>query len=89
MKYIRKIDYSQRNQNTITCMYYKNSKSLENSIDNSSIQISNFRLGLLFLTNFPQQNFPSLSLGEYPLPLNDIWKTLPVVTYEENFVEHP
>ena len=26
--------------------------------------------------------------GEQLLPLNDIWKTLPVVTYEENFVEH-
>ena len=61
MKYMRKIDFSQRNQNPI-----KNSKSLENSIDNFSIQIFNFSLRLLFVTNFPQQNFPSPPLGGVP-----------------------
>ena len=39
MKYMRKINFSQKNQNPITYMQYKNSKSLENSIDNSNIQI--------------------------------------------------
>ena len=58
---MRKIDFSQRNQNPI-----KNSISLENSFDNSSIQIFNFSLSLLFVTNFPQQNFPSPPQGGIP-----------------------
>ena len=38
MKYMRKIDFSKKkNQNPITYVQYKNSKSLENSIGNSSI----------------------------------------------------
>ena len=37
---------------------------------------------------FLQQNFLFSLLGEYPLTFNAIWKTLPVVTYEQNFVEH-
>ena len=45
-------------------------------------------LRLLYAKNFPQQNFTSSPLGEYSLPLNDIWKTLPVATYDENFVKH-
>ena len=80
---MRKIDFSQRNHNPI-----KNSKSLEISIYNPSIQIFNFSLRLLFVTNFPQQNFLSTLLGEYPLLLNDIWQALPVATYEESFVEY-
>ena len=89
---MRKIDFSQKNQNPITCMWYKNSKSLENSIDNFSIQIFIFSLRLLFVTK--EKTFPpskishSPHLREYPLPFNAIWKTLPVGTYEQNFVEH-
>ena len=64
-------------------MQYKNSKSLESGIDNSSTQISNFSLRLLFVTNFLQQNFPSRHCGEYPLSLKDIQKTLPVVTLKK------
>ena len=61
VKYLRKIDFSQRNQNPL-----KNSKSLEKSIDNSSVQIFNFSRRLLLLTSFPQQNLPSPPLGRIP-----------------------
>ena len=43
--------FSKKNQNLITCMYYKNSIYLENSHDNSSIQVLIFSLRLLFVTN--------------------------------------
>ena len=67
--------------------------SFENSIDNSSIQILIFNLRLLFVTKektIPPAIFPILPCrwGEYPLPLNAIWKTLPVEIHEQNFVEH-
>ena len=42
--------FSQKNQNPITCMQYKNSKSLGKNIDNPSIQIYIFSLKLLFVT---------------------------------------
>ena len=70
MKYIKKIDFSQKNLKPITCMQYKNIKSLENSIDDFSMQIFMFSLRLLFVTKkekkSPQQNFLSSSLGEIP-----------------------
>ena len=89
---MRKIDFSQKNQNSFTYMYHKNSKSLENNIDNSSIQIFIFSLRLIFV--FKEKKFPRCKIsyspywGKYPLPLNAIWKTLSVVTNEQNFVEH-
>ena len=68
MKYLRKINFFQKNQNPVTYIWYKNSKSLENSIDNPSIQPFIFSLRLLFVTKekkiIPQQNFPFPPLGE-------------------------
>ena len=89
---MRKINFSQKNQNPISCMWYKNSKSLKNSIDNFR-QIFTFSLRLLFVTKektfpSPSKIFHSPHFAEHPLPLNAIWKTLPVVPYEQNFVEH-
>ena len=40
------------------------------------------------IKKFPPAKFFIPPLGDYTLPLNTIWKTLPVVTYEQNFVEH-
>ena len=78
MKYMRKIDYSQKNQNAITFMQYKNSKSLENSIDSSSIQIFIFSLRLLFVTKekkFPPAKFPIPPTGgNIPYPLRLVGK---------------
>ena len=42
--------FSKKKQNLITSMYYKNSIYLENSHDNSGIQILIFSLRLLFVT---------------------------------------
>ena len=73
-------------------MQYKNSKILGNSIDNSSIQIFIFSLRLLFVTKkktfSPRKISHSPHWGDYLLQLNAIWQTVPVVTYEQNFVEH-
>ena len=76
MKYIRKINFSQNNQNPITCMWYKNSKSSENSIDNFSVHIFIFNIRLLFVTKEkippPPAKFRFPSIGEntpYPLTL--------------------
>ena len=69
MKYIRKINFSQNNQNPITCMWYKNSKSSENSIDNFSVHIFIFNIRLLFVTKekiSPQENFYFPPLGGIP-----------------------
>ena len=69
MKYMRKINFPQKNQNPITCMYYKNSKYLEESIDNFSVRIFIFNIRLLFVTKekiFPQQHFQFPPLGGIP-----------------------
>ena len=88
MKYMRKIDFSQKNQNPVTYLQYRNNY-LENSIDNFSIQIFIFSLRLLFVIKekkFPlSKNFPFPHLREWA---NVIWKNQPVVTSEQNFVEH-
>ena len=55
---MRKIGFSQRNQNTITCMQYKNSKFLENSIDNPSTEIFNFSLKAAICDKFHPAKFP-------------------------------
>ena len=82
MKYLRKINFFQKNQNPVTYIWYKNSKSLENSIDNPSIQPFIFSLRLLFVTK-EKKIFPS-KISHSPH-----WgKTVPVVTYEQNFAEH-
>ena len=57
----------EKNQNRITFMLYENSKSSENSIDNSSIKIFIFSVRLLFVTKekkFPPAKFPILPLWE-------------------------
>ena len=69
MKCMRKMNFSQKNQNPITCMYYKKSKSLENSIDNFCVHTFIFNIRLLFVTKekiFPQQNFQFPPLGGIP-----------------------
>ena len=62
---MRKINFSQKNQNPTTYIWYRNSKSFENSINNSSIQILIFSLQLLFVTKkktFSPAKFPILTL---------------------------
>ena len=82
-----------KKKNHITCVKikYKNSNSLENSIDNSSMQIFIFSLRLLFVTKEKKISSRKIShsshWGECSLPLNVIWEILPVVIYEQNFVE--
>ena len=58
-----KINFSQKkNQNLITSMYYKNSIYLENSHDNSGIQILIFSLRLLFVTKEKKRSPSDMSL---------------------------
>ena len=89
MKYIKKIDFSQKNLKPITCMQYKNIKSLENSIDDFSMQIFMFSLRLLFVTK-KEKNPPSkISYPPHWEKFPILFKAmLPVVTYEENFIKH-
>ena len=82
-----------KNQNFITFVkiQYNNSNCLENSIDNSSMQIFIFSLRLPFVTKekkiSPSKISHSSHWGECSLPLNVIWEILPVVICEQNFVE--
>ena len=83
--------YSTNHNPTCVKIQYKNSNSLENSIDNYSMQMFIFSLRLLFVTkekkNSPSKISHSSHWGECSLPLNVIWETLPVVIYDQNFVK--
>ena len=47
MKYTRKIDFSQKDQNPITCMYYKKSKKKKKILWKTVLIIPVYRYSLL------------------------------------------
>ena len=73
MKYKRKINFSQKNQNLLLVC---------------SIKIVNLWKTVLIIPVYRYAKFPILPTGGNTPPLNAISKTLPVLTYEQNFVEH-
>ena len=85
MKYMRNIE---KNQNPITFMQYENSKSLENGIDNSSIQIF---IPLDIPVDIPFQckaavcnQRKKIPTAKFPIP--PLWE---ITTTPEHYLENP
>ena len=89
---MRKIDFSQKKIKILLLLYSINIVNLWKTV----LIIPVYRYSFWFKTAICDQrkkNPPSKishfsHWREYPLPLKAIWKTLPEITFEQNFVEH-